>query len=248
MPVDLISLDLSFISVLKVMTAVCEMLRPGGLLIVLIKPQFEAGRDKVRRLFCFCIWMIFARVATVPAGRQTMICVGHSAQLQPIQPCRHQDMRTAGVLCTIMPLRCYAQLKLVDNLMRIPEQSMWCAWHSSPQCISGCCCFRAQSDNTKAVSSQLQASSLPCSTCRSRVWQCCQQVCRDRHQKHASYTYCACYQLLSCQDVLQRLSSSSDDATGGFWRCGQRCQGAQGGHRGCVHRHCCLGLQFRGPH
>ena len=46
-PVDLISLDLSFISVLKVMEAVCEMLRPGGLLIVLIKPQFEAGRDKV---------------------------------------------------------------------------------------------------------------------------------------------------------------------------------------------------------
>ncbi|DBB11299.1 TPA: hypothetical protein ACH3X3_006732 [Trebouxia sp. C0006] len=46
-PVDLISLDLSFISVLKVMPAVCEMLRPGGVLIVLVKPQFEAGRDKV---------------------------------------------------------------------------------------------------------------------------------------------------------------------------------------------------------
>lgn len=56
-PVDLISLDLSFISVLKVMTAVCEMLRPGGVLIVLIKPQFEAGRDKVRCLFCFSLWM-----------------------------------------------------------------------------------------------------------------------------------------------------------------------------------------------
>lgn len=50
MPVDLISLDLSFISVLKVMPAVCEMLRPGGVLIVLVKPQFEAGRDKVKLL------------------------------------------------------------------------------------------------------------------------------------------------------------------------------------------------------
>ena len=46
-PVDLISLDLSFISVLKVMPVVCELLRPGGMLIVLVKPQFEAGREQV---------------------------------------------------------------------------------------------------------------------------------------------------------------------------------------------------------
>lgn len=45
--VDLVSLDLSFISVLKVMPAVCDVLRPGGKLIVLIKPQFEADRDQV---------------------------------------------------------------------------------------------------------------------------------------------------------------------------------------------------------
>lgn len=48
-PVDLVSLDLSFISVLKVMPAVCELLRPGGTLVVLVKPQFEAGKDKVRQ-------------------------------------------------------------------------------------------------------------------------------------------------------------------------------------------------------
>ena len=59
MPVDLISLDLSFISVLKVMPAVCEMLRPGGILIVLVKPQFEAGRDKVG----FCLLLVFCTVA-----------------------------------------------------------------------------------------------------------------------------------------------------------------------------------------
>ena len=53
-PVDLMSLDLSFISVLKVMPAVCEILRPGGVLIVLVKPQFEAGRDKVRLLPVAC--------------------------------------------------------------------------------------------------------------------------------------------------------------------------------------------------
>lgn len=45
--VDLVTLDLSFISVLKVMDAVCEVLKPDGKLIVLIKPQFEARREQV---------------------------------------------------------------------------------------------------------------------------------------------------------------------------------------------------------
>jgi 23S rRNA (cytidine1920-2'-O)/16S rRNA (cytidine1409-2'-O)-methyltransferase len=45
--VDLVTLDLSFISVLKVMPAVTQLLKPGGGLIVLIKPQFEAGRADV---------------------------------------------------------------------------------------------------------------------------------------------------------------------------------------------------------
>ncbi len=45
--VDAITLDLSFISVLKVMDAVISMLKPDGILIVLIKPQFEASRDDV---------------------------------------------------------------------------------------------------------------------------------------------------------------------------------------------------------
>ncbi len=40
--VDLITLDLSFISVLKVMDAVTQLLKSDGKLIVLIKPQFEA--------------------------------------------------------------------------------------------------------------------------------------------------------------------------------------------------------------
>ncbi len=45
--VDLITLDLSFISVLKVMDAVERLLKPDGNLIVLIKPQFEAARHEV---------------------------------------------------------------------------------------------------------------------------------------------------------------------------------------------------------
>lgn len=41
--VDMVTLDLSFISVLKVMDAVVRLLKPGGMMVVLIKPQFESG-------------------------------------------------------------------------------------------------------------------------------------------------------------------------------------------------------------
>jgi 23S rRNA (cytidine1920-2'-O)/16S rRNA (cytidine1409-2'-O)-methyltransferase len=47
--VDLVTLDLSFISVLKVMDAVRRVLKDDGGLIVLIKPQFEAERGDVGR-------------------------------------------------------------------------------------------------------------------------------------------------------------------------------------------------------
>lgn len=46
-PVDMVTLDLSFISVLKVMETVKTVLKEQGILIVLIKPQFEAGREQV---------------------------------------------------------------------------------------------------------------------------------------------------------------------------------------------------------
>ena len=46
-PIDLVTLDLSFISLLKVMDAVKKLLGPGGILITLIKPQFEAEKGEV---------------------------------------------------------------------------------------------------------------------------------------------------------------------------------------------------------
>lgn len=45
--VDLVTLDLSFISVLKVMDAVERVIKPQGKLIILIKPQFEAEKHEV---------------------------------------------------------------------------------------------------------------------------------------------------------------------------------------------------------
>lgn len=45
--VDLATLDLSFISVLKVMSSVSNFLKEHAKLVVLIKPQFEAKREQV---------------------------------------------------------------------------------------------------------------------------------------------------------------------------------------------------------
>ena len=44
---DLAVFDLSFIGVEKVIPAVCRSLKPGGELIVLLKPQFQARREEV---------------------------------------------------------------------------------------------------------------------------------------------------------------------------------------------------------
>ncbi|MEO5823011.1 MAG: TlyA family RNA methyltransferase, partial [Vicinamibacteraceae bacterium] len=44
---DLITIDVSFISLRLVLPAVMALLAPGGRLVALVKPQFEAGREDV---------------------------------------------------------------------------------------------------------------------------------------------------------------------------------------------------------
>lgn len=46
-PCDLVTVDVSFISVTKVVPALIPLMSPGGRLLVLIKPQFEVGRSAV---------------------------------------------------------------------------------------------------------------------------------------------------------------------------------------------------------
>jgi 23S rRNA (cytidine1920-2'-O)/16S rRNA (cytidine1409-2'-O)-methyltransferase len=46
-PVDIIVCDASFIGLAKVLDAALGFARPGGRLIALIKPQFEAARDEI---------------------------------------------------------------------------------------------------------------------------------------------------------------------------------------------------------
>jgi 23S rRNA (cytidine1920-2'-O)/16S rRNA (cytidine1409-2'-O)-methyltransferase len=44
---DIVTMDLSFISLRQVLPAIVPLLAPGADLVTLVKPQFEAGRDEV---------------------------------------------------------------------------------------------------------------------------------------------------------------------------------------------------------
>jgi 23S rRNA (cytidine1920-2'-O)/16S rRNA (cytidine1409-2'-O)-methyltransferase len=48
-PIDLVVVDASFIGLDKLMPAISQILREGGALVALIKPQFEAGRRAASR-------------------------------------------------------------------------------------------------------------------------------------------------------------------------------------------------------
>jgi len=48
-PVDLATVDVSFISLTQVLPNVLPHLAPGGRVLCLVKPQFEAGREQVGR-------------------------------------------------------------------------------------------------------------------------------------------------------------------------------------------------------
>jgi len=46
-PIDIVTCDASFISLAKVLDIALDFARPGGRLLALIKPQFEAARDEI---------------------------------------------------------------------------------------------------------------------------------------------------------------------------------------------------------
>ena len=48
-PIDLVVVDASFIGLGKLLPAIARVLRPGGALVALIKPQFEAGKEAASR-------------------------------------------------------------------------------------------------------------------------------------------------------------------------------------------------------
>ena len=48
-PVDLVTIDCSFISLRKILLPAVALLRPGGRIVALLKPQFEAGKAEADR-------------------------------------------------------------------------------------------------------------------------------------------------------------------------------------------------------
>jgi 23S rRNA (cytidine1920-2'-O)/16S rRNA (cytidine1409-2'-O)-methyltransferase len=46
-PVDFLTCDVSFISVTLILPAALPLLKPGGQMVILVKPQFEAGKGQV---------------------------------------------------------------------------------------------------------------------------------------------------------------------------------------------------------
>jgi 23S rRNA (cytidine1920-2'-O)/16S rRNA (cytidine1409-2'-O)-methyltransferase len=48
-PVDLVVIDASFISLAKLLPAAVRLLRSGGEVIAMVKPQFEVGRDRTHK-------------------------------------------------------------------------------------------------------------------------------------------------------------------------------------------------------
>jgi 23S rRNA (cytidine1920-2'-O)/16S rRNA (cytidine1409-2'-O)-methyltransferase len=48
-PVDIVTIDVSFISLRQIFPVVPPLLRPGADVIALVKPQFEAGRNEIRK-------------------------------------------------------------------------------------------------------------------------------------------------------------------------------------------------------
>ena len=73
----MITIDLSFISVEKVIPRVAELLKDNGYIVVLIKPQFEAKREEVGRGGVVRDSVVHARVL----GRFIFWMIEHSFRL-----------------------------------------------------------------------------------------------------------------------------------------------------------------------
>ena len=83
---DLITIDVSFISLRLVLPALVPLLAPGGRIVALVKPQFEAGRDDVGAGGIVRDPAVHARVvAEVIAEAERLGLVHHRTTPSPIE-------------------------------------------------------------------------------------------------------------------------------------------------------------------
>lgn len=85
-PVDLTVADLSFISLTMVLAPLAAATRPDGSLLLMVKPQFEVGREKLEK----------AGVVTDPAKHRLAVA-------RVVQAALEQDLRVAGLARSPLP-------------------------------------------------------------------------------------------------------------------------------------------------
>ena len=73
-PVDILTADLSFISLRTVARPLADLVRPGGDMVVLVKPQFEVGREQVGKRGI--VRNAALQTAAVEKVRQTLLGLG----------------------------------------------------------------------------------------------------------------------------------------------------------------------------
>jgi 23S rRNA (cytidine1920-2'-O)/16S rRNA (cytidine1409-2'-O)-methyltransferase len=79
---DLVTMDLSFISLKQVLPAVTPLLKPGGSLVALVKPQFEAGRREVGKGGLVSDPAVQARVVEDVAGAADTLGLSRVATIE----------------------------------------------------------------------------------------------------------------------------------------------------------------------
>ena len=116
---DFVSIDVSFISLTKVLPPVRELLKEGGEVVCLIKPQFEAGREKVGKK-----GVVRDPAVHLEVIRKVMECAGE------LGFSRVTDNSLDGVsdrdycmeLCGCLSI-------LMVHLSRLSEEIiLWCSW------------------------------------------------------------------------------------------------------------------------
>jgi 23S rRNA (cytidine1920-2'-O)/16S rRNA (cytidine1409-2'-O)-methyltransferase len=85
--IDLVVVDASFISLGKLLAAIAAVLRPGGELVALIKPQFEAGRVEASR-GRGVIRDERVREHAIAAGRDAVLAAGFEVVAETDSPIR----------------------------------------------------------------------------------------------------------------------------------------------------------------
>ena len=78
--VDLVTMDVSFISIVTVLPAILRSLRPGGDVLLMVKPQFEAGREQVETGGVVRDPVIHARAV----AKVALACIEHGLRVRGV--------------------------------------------------------------------------------------------------------------------------------------------------------------------